>query len=185
MEDPIVLVTPRLRLTPCLLLLAVACSAPPQDEGPAPPEVTLRSVELRSYHGSTLSAVGHAETMSYERASADVLATAGSLNVFRNEAVRPAGAPPPATLIDTRNARGNLLSRGIDTWGGVRVRTPTGLDARTERAHLDSLTLRSHGDTPVTVTGAHGYWLHADAFEMSLREEFYEFVNVQSRVSSL
>ena len=180
------LVTPRLRLASLpLLLLAAACSGTPADEGPAPPEVTLRKVELRSYHGSTRSAVGHAETMSYERASADVLATTGSLSVFRNEAARPAGAPPPATIIDTRNARGNLLSRGIDTWGRVRVRTPTGLDAQTERAHLDSNTLRSHGDTPVTVTGSHGYWLQADAFEMSLREEFYEFVNVQSRVSSL
>ena len=176
--------TPRLRLA-SIALLAVACSAPPHDEGPAPPEVTLRSVELRSYHGSTLSAVGHAEVMSYERGSADVLATTGNLRVFRNDAARPAGTPPPATTIDTRNARGNLLSRGIDTWGGVRVRTPTGLDAHTERAHLDSLSLRSRGDTPVTVTGAHGYWLQADAFEMSLREEFYEFVHVQSRVSSL
>ena len=176
--------TPRLRLAP-FLLLASACSAPPPDEGPAPPEVTLRSVELRSYHGSTLSAVGHAEVMSYERASADVLAMSGSLSVFRNDAARPAGTAPPATIVDSRNARGNLLSRGIDTWGGVRVRTPTGLDAHTERAHLDSVTLRSRGDTPVTVTGAHGYWLQADAFEMSLREEFYEFVHVKSRVSSL
>ena len=173
-----------LRFAP-FLLLALACSAPPPDDGPAPPEVTLRSVELRSYHGSTLSAVGHAEVMSYERASADVLASTGSLRVFRNDATRPAGSPPPATIIDTQKARGNLLSRGIDTWGGVRVRTPTGLDARTERAHLDSSTLRSRGDTPVTVTGTHGYWLQADGFEMSLREEFYEFVHVKSRVSSL
>lgn len=174
----------RLRLAP-LLLLALACSAPPPDEGPAPPEVTLRAVELRSYHGSTLSAVGHAAEMSYERASADVLAKRGQLQVFRNEALRPPGAPPPATLIDAQNARGNLLSRGIDTWGGVRVRTPTGLDARTERAHLDSLTLRSSGDTPVTVQGSHGYWLQADGFEMSLREEVYEFVHMKSRVSTL
>jgi hypothetical protein len=123
--------------------------------------------------------------MSYERASADVLAHQGRLDVFRTDAPHPPGLPPPATRIDTGDARGNLLTRGIDTWSGVRVRTPTGLDARTERAHLDSPTLRSRGDAQVTVTGPRGYWLQADAFEMSLREEIYEFVHVQSRVSSL
>jgi hypothetical protein len=186
MEDPgvIGICKVSLRLA-SLLLLLVACGAPPSDEGRAPPEVTLHDVRLRSYRHSTLTAVGQAEVMSYERSSADVLAQHGTFDIFRLEAPRPRGAPPPATHIEARAALGNLLTRGIDASGGVTLRTTTGLQGWTERAHLDSPTMHATGTSRVSLNGPHGYWLEAAGFELQLREEIYEFTDMRSRVSAL
>jgi len=171
-------------LLPALLLVA-ACGTPPKDEGPAPPEVTLHAVRLRSYRGSSLTAVGSSETMSYERASADVVSGPGSLDVLSHQAPSLAGKLPPATRIDTRAARGNLLTHGVDVWGGVVLKTPTGLEGKTESAHLDSPTMHAVGTSPVEVQGPGGYWLRAKAFDLHLREDLYEFEAMQSRVSAL
>ena len=167
------------------LTLIAACGAPPQEDGPAPPEVTLHEVRLRSYRGSTLTAVGRSQSMSYERASADVLSGPGTLDVLSHESPSVVGRLPPATRIETRAARGNLLSRGIDVWGGVTLRTPTGLDGKTEKAHLDSPTMHASGSSPVEVQGPNGYWLRAQGFDLHLREDVYEFDRLQSRVSAL
>ena len=171
-------------LLPALLLVA-ACGSPPKDEGPAPPEVTLHGVRLRSYRGSSLTAVGRSEIMTYERATADVVSGPGSLDVFSHQAPSLAGQLPPATRIETRAARGNLLTHGVDVWGGVQLRTPTGLEGKTEGAHLDSPSMHASGTTPVEVQGPGGYWLRAQAFDLHLREDLYEFDRMQSRVSAL
>ncbi len=174
-----------MRLALPALLLVAACGTPPKDEGPPPPEVTLRDVRLRSYRGSVLTAVGRSESMAYERASADVLSGPGTLDVLTREATSLAGHLPPATRIETRAARGNLLSRGIDVWGGVHLRTPTGLEGWTEAAHLDSPTMHASGSRQVEVQGPNGYWLRAQGFDLHLREDIYEFDRMQSRVSAL
>ncbi|HVP61574.1 MAG TPA: hypothetical protein VMT11_13500 [Myxococcaceae bacterium] len=167
------------------LLLIAACGSPPKDDGPPPPEVTLHEVRLRSYRGSVLTAVGHSESMAYERSSADVLSGPGTLDVLTREATAITGRMPPATRIETHAARGNLLSRGIDVWGGVQLRTPTGLTGKTESAHLDSPTMHATGTSPVEVQGPNAYWLRAQAFDLHLREDLYEFDGMQSRVSAL
>jgi len=167
------------------LLLIAACGPPPKDDGPAPPEVTLHEVRLRSYRGSVLTAVGRSESMAYERASADVLSGPGTLDVLTREATSLTGRLPPATRIETRAAKGNLLTHGIDVWGGVQLRTPTGLVGRTERAHLDSPTMHATGTSPVEVQGPNAYWLRAEGFDLHLREDLYEFDRMQSRVSAL
>lgn len=167
------------------LVLIAACGSPPRDDGPAPPEVTLHEVRLRSYRGSVLTAVGRSESMAYERSSADVLSGPGTLDVLTREATSLTGRLPPATRIETRAARGNLLSRGIDVWGGVQLRTPTGLLGKTESAHLDSPTMHATGTSPVEVQGPNGYWLRAQGFDLHLREDLYEFDRIQSRVSAL
>lgn len=174
-----------MRFTLAALTLFAACGAPPRDEGPPPPEVTLHEVRLRSYRGSMLTAVGRSDSMAYYRASADVLSAPGTLDVLSHEAPSATGRLPPATRITTRAARGNLLSRGIDVWGGVELRTPTGLSGQTETAHLDSLTMHATGASPVEVQGPNGYWLHAEGFDLHLREDLYEFNRMQSRVSAL
>ena len=174
----------RLFTLPALLVFA-ACGAPPKDDGPPPPEVTLNEVRLRSYRGSMLTAVGRSQSMAYERASADVLSGPGTLDVLSREAPSVTSRLPPATRIETRAARGNLLSRGIDVWGGVRLRTPTGLLGLTDAAHLDTLTMHASGTSPVEVQGPNSYWLRAQGFDLHLREELYEFDRMQSRVSTL
>jgi len=174
-----------LRVALPALLLVAACGAPPKDEGPPPPEVTLHDVRLRSYRGSSLTAVGRSEKMTYERASADVLSGPGTLDVLSHQAASLAGQLPPATRIETRAARGNLLTHGVDLWGGVWLRTPSGLEGRTESAHLDSPTMHASGTSPVEVRGPGGYWLRAQGFDLHLREDLYEFDRVQSRVSTL
>ena len=171
---------------PALILIA-ACGAPAKDEGPPPPEVTLHDVRLRSYRGSTLTAVGRCvRAMAYERASADVLSGPGTLDVLARESPSIAGTPSAGDAHrDPAPARGNLLSRGIDVWGGVTLRTPTGLEGKTEQAHLDSLTMHASGTSPVEVHGPNAYWLRAQGFDLHLREDLYEFDRMQSRVSAL
>ena len=174
-----------MRFTLPALALLVDCGATPKDDGPEPPEVTLKDVRLRSYRGSVLTAVGRSTSMAYERSSADVLSGPGTLDVLTREATSLIGKLPPATRIETRAARGNLLSRGIDVWGGVRLRTPTGLRGSTETAHLDTLTMHASGTSPVEMQGPNGYWLRAQGFDLHLREDLYEFDGMQSRVSAL
>ena len=120
-----------LRVALPALLLVAACGVPPKDDGPAPPEVTLHDVRLRSYRGSSLTAVGRSQSMAYERASADVVSGPGRLDVLSHQAPSLAGRLPPATLIETKAARANLLTHGVDVWGGVTLQTPTGLEGRT------------------------------------------------------
>jgi len=98
------------RFTLPVLALLVACGAPPKDDGPEPPEVTLKDVRLRSYRGSVLTAVGRSTSMAYERSSADVLSGPGTLDVLTREATSLVGKLPPATRIETRAAKGNLLT---------------------------------------------------------------------------
>ena len=174
-----------MRFTLPALALLVACGATPKDDGPEPLEVTLKDVRLRSYRGSVLTAVGRSTTMAYERSSADVLSGPGTLDVLTKEATSLIGKLPPATRIETRAAKGNLLTRGIDVWGGVQLRTPTGLLGRTDRAHLDSPTMHANGTSPVEVEGPNGYWLRAQAFDLHLREDLYEFDRMESRVTTL
>ena len=174
-----------MRFALAALTLFAACGAPAGDDGPPPPEVTLHDVRLRSYRGSMLTAVGRSESMAYYRASADVLSGPGTLDVLSHEAPSAAGRLPPATRIATRAARGNLLSRGIDVWGGVQLRTPTGLEGKTDTAHLDTLTMHASGASPVEVQGPNGYWMRAQGFDLHLREDLYEFDRMQSRVSAL
>ena len=174
-----------LRVALPALLLVAACGPPPKDDGPAPPEVTLHDVRLRSYRGSSLTAVGYSQSMAYERASADVLSGPGRLDVLSHQAPSLAGRLPPATQIETKAARANLLTHGVDVWGGVTLLTPTGLEGRTADAHLDSPTMHASGTHPVEVQGPGGYWLRAQAFDLHLREDVYEFDRMQSRVSAL
>ena len=169
-----------MRRLAALAALVAGCSLPPPAEGPMPPEVTLHDVRLRNFHGSTLSAVGSAKKMTYERATADVRSTAVDLDVFRLDAPVPAGARPPTTRLGAAEALGNLLTKGVDASGGVTVSTPSGLTGRTPRAFFDTPAMRATGTSPVAVEGPDGFWLKAEGFDLDLRTEVYDFVNPET-----
>ncbi len=57
-----------------------------------------------------------------------MLSGPGSLDVLSHQAPSLAGRLPPATRIETHEARANLLTHGVDVWGGVQLQTPTGLE---------------------------------------------------------
>lgn len=169
-----------MRRLAALAALVAGCSLPPPPEGPMPPEVTLHDVRLRNFHGSTLSAVGRAKKMTYERITADVRSTTVDLDVYRIDAPVTPGLRPPTTRLTAGEALGNLLTKGVDATGGVTVHTPSRLDGKTARAFFDTPVMRARGDSPVAVEGPDGFWLRADGFDLDLRSEVYDFVNPET-----
>ena len=144
------------------------------------PEVTLHGVKLRNFHNSTLSAVGSATEMTYQRATADVHSTQVTLDVFQLEPPPP-GVRPPATHLTAEETLGNLLTRDIDASGGVTARLPTGLYGKTSRAFFDSQAMRATGSNPVTVEGPEGFFLRADGFDLHLHTDVYDFLHPKTR----
>jgi hypothetical protein len=163
-----------------LAALVAGCSLPPPPDGPMPPEVTLYDVRLRNFHGSTLSAVGGAKKMTYERSTADVRSTTVDLDVYRLDPPVPPGVQPPTTRLGAGEALGNLLTKGVDATGGVTARTPSGLNGKTSRAFFDTPVMRARGSNPVAVEGQDGFWLRADGFDLDLRTEVYDFVQPET-----
>jgi hypothetical protein len=163
-----------------LFALATACAVPPPGNKKAP-EVTLHGVKLRNFHNSTLSAVGSAKDMTYERATADVHSTLVTLDVFQLEPPVPAGVRPPSTHLEANETLGNLLTRGIDATGGVTARLPTGLFGQTSHAFFDSPDMRAIGNSRVMVEGSDGFWLRADGFDLHLRTDVYDFIHPETR----
>ena len=169
-----------MRRLAALLALLSCCAVPPPPNKVAP-EVTLRQVHLRNFHNSTLTAVGSSSLMEYHRASADVHSSDMQLDVYRTEPPPPPGVTPPATHIDAPAAVGNLLTRGVEVTDGVTVRLPTAVVARTSHALFDSGDMRATGKSKLQVDGPDGFWLRADAFDMNLRTDVYDFVNPETR----
>jgi hypothetical protein len=163
-----------------LVAVAASCAVPPPETKMAP-EVTLHGVKLRNFHNSTLSAVGSATEMTYERSTADVHSTHVTLDVFQLEPPPAKGVQPPATHLEAEETLGNLLTRGVDATGGVTARLPTGLFGRTSRAFFDSPQMRATGSSKVTVQGPEDFWLRADGFDLHLRTDVYEFIHPQTR----
>src|SRR5271154_2914745 len=95
-EDSVLVQRPMRRLAACCALGLTFCAVPPPGDKMAP-EVTLHGVKLRNFHNSTLSAVGSATEMTYQRATADVHSTHVTLDVFQLEPPPPPGVRPPAT----------------------------------------------------------------------------------------
>jgi hypothetical protein len=174
MEDAAVVGKSLVRLVALAALLA-GCSVSAPPDSPMPPEVTLHDVRLRNFRESTLSAVGSAKDVSYERATADVHASRVTLDVFRIEPPVPEGTPPPTTRLRAGTALGNLLTRGVDASEGVTVHTPGGLSGKTSRAFFDTPDMRATGSSPVAVEGPDGFRLRADGFALDLRSESYDF----------
>ena len=170
----------RLAALAALQGLLGGCAVPPPGTKMAP-EVTLHGVKLRNFHNSTLSAVGSATDMAYERATADVHSTHVTLDVFQLDPPPPPGTLPPATHLEARETLGNLVTRGVDATGGVTARLPTGLFGRTSRAFFDSPDMRATGQSQVVLDGPDGFWLRADGFDLHLRTDVYDFVNPETR----
>ncbi len=163
-----------------LAFLLIGCAVPPPPNQVAP-EVTLHQVKLRNFHNSTLTAVGASSLMAYQRASADVHSSDMQLDVYRTEPPPPRGVTPPATHLSAPMAVGNLLTHGVEVTEGVTVRLPTGVVASTSHAFFDSPDMRATGHSPLKVDGPDGFWLRADAFDMHLRTDVYDFVNPETR----
>jgi hypothetical protein len=170
----------RLAALAALQGLLGGCAVPPPGTKMAP-EVTLHGVKLRNFHNSTLSAVGSASDMTYERATADVHSQNVTLDVFQLEPPPPPGVRPPATHLEAKETLGNLLTRGIDATEGVTARLPTGLFGRTSHAFFDSPEMRATGASQVVLDGPDGFWLRADGFDLHLRTDVYDFVNPETR----
>ncbi len=156
------------------------CAVPPPPTQAAP-EVTLHQVKLRNFHNSTLSAVGSSSLIEYHRASADVDFRYLHLSIYRTEPPLPPGVVPPATFLDAPQAVGNLLTRVVEVTDGVTVRLPTGVVARTSHAFFNSAEQRATGSSKLTVDGPDGFWLRADAFDIHLRTDVYDFIHPETR----
>jgi len=158
-----------------LLLLGAACEAPREAPAPRRPEVVLARVQMRSFRGERLVAVGWAESLTYARASSDVEAEQASLRMPRRFGPGPR-APGDVGGVEIRApvVDGNLATQQLEGRGGVHARTASGVTGFTERARFDGPTMVASGADPVMVRGPQ-YVLDAHGFTFRTVEDDFEF----------
>lgn len=155
-------------LASLLALLAAACSPRRAPEGPEPPPIVLHGVRLRAYEGSTLTASGYAARLTYERSSGEATAYHATLRLPRHS--------PPAghTQIHAPVLQGTLSSRTLTASGGVSLRTPDDVSARTPRATYDGASRLAQGSEGVFIQGP-AWALQADSFSLSMPDAAFSF----------
>ncbi len=174
--------TVRVPLALWLCALA-ACGRPERAAGdaPAPPQVRLHGVRIRYYQGDSLVAQSRAARVSFQRESTDLSADDAFVRFSGHGQLsgRAGNVEVHATRVE-----GNLGARQADGLDGVTLKTGSGMEGRTARAHFDGVTQHAHGNEPVSVWGP-GYQLEARGFRFQLPEEQLEFVGgVESRLGA-
>jgi hypothetical protein len=146
--------------------LAAGCARPATKKGAPPPELTLHRVTLTTFRGSERIAVGHAESLTYERTSGDSVATVARLDRL------PAANQPTARpfRLDADQVVGNVPGRIADASGHVTVRDGQGLTGVTPRAHFDGPRSLAHGEAPVKLRGK-GYGADAAGFKLLIDQD--------------
>ena len=163
----------RASFSSAMCLLAVACAPPPAaPPEPSRPEVTLHAVTMRSFKGSEPASLGHAQSLTYQRATADVLTL--------DTRIRFLGS---GMEVRAPRVLSNMLTRGLDASGGVVLKGQDGaLTGNTARAHFDGISMLASGQDPTQVRGP-TYTLDASAFRIQVREERFDFDGpVESRL---
>ena len=157
---------------------AIPKKGPGQDEE-LPPQVSLRGVTVLSWEGDQLVATGRMTTLDYDRSSAKF---EGSDVVFQFPSERRKGSELSDLELRAPRATGNLSSKQADGFGGVLLRSSSGLRAVSDRAHIDGVGMVASGDTRVDATGP-GFDVTADGFRYDFTTEDLVFEgNVQSRL---
>jgi lipopolysaccharide export system protein LptC len=160
-----------------------ACGRPRSAASAEPPrpQVRLHGVRIRYYQGDALVAQSRAAHVTFQRESTDLSASDAFVRFSGQGALsgRSGNVEVHATRVE-----GNLSARQADGLDGVTLKTGSGLQGETQRAHFDGATQRAHGDEPVSVWGP-GYWLDAKGFRFQLADEQLEFVDgVESRLGA-
>ncbi len=149
------------------------------DDKELPPQVSLRDVRVLSWDADQLVATGRMKTLTYDRSSAHF---EGSDVVFLFPSERREGSELSDLELRAPRATGNLTSKQADGFGGVLLRSSSGLRAVSDRAHLDGVGMVASGDTRVDAKGP-GFDVTADGFRYDFTTEDLVFEgHVQSRL---
>lgn len=148
-----------------VLLVALCCACAPKPRAPEVdhPDVTLHGVTLRTWRGSRPSAIGQAETVTYERGPGTAVATKARILLADG-----------GTTLTAPTVEGSLPAQTADAKGGVRLESSNGLRGRTPSVHFDGATRTARGDQGVEVTGP-GYTLQAPRFDFDFQEQALDF----------
>jgi hypothetical protein len=157
-----------------LLSLVLGCAPPPEPPAKPQPEVVLHGVTLRSYRGASVTAVGRAERLSYERGSSNVEVDKGILELPARSATGSPFTQVGGVEIRAPRADGNLEAQRVEAYGGVDLKTGSGVRASTDRALFDGDAGVTSGMGPVQVRGP-TYALDAVGFVLRSDEEDFSF----------
>ncbi|MFN0063045.1 MAG: hypothetical protein ACKVPX_11090 [Myxococcaceae bacterium] len=156
-------------------LLGLACETPKPEPIRPRPEVLLENVQMRSFRGERLMAVGSADRVVYARASADVEGTHARVRLPRRF---QSGQRSPGDIggveISAPAIEGNLASQYVEGSEGVEVRTASGISGKTPKARYDGPTMTATGDAQVLVEGAN-FDLQAMGFVFRANDDVFEF----------
>lgn len=167
-----------LRVTIASLLALLAACGPrrPQEGSEEQAQVVLHGARLQSFKGEQLVLSGTAERVAYQRDVGEVKATNAVLHMPAKQgtASRPGTRAGGQTTVQAPLMEISLPNRSVTGSGGVVVRSPEGIDARSPRATYDGNAHRIQGSEGVTIKGPE-YAVRADSFQLSLAEGTFTF----------
>lgn|GEM_PF-3882402 len=186
LEDAAVIRKRRMRSVGLTLVVGIGllgCTPRRSEEATPRPMATLSGIRMRYFQGSELAASGSAAEVTYERSVGDFVASDVVLRFpSRREAPNSPGPAVRGMELRAPTVTGNLLHKQAEGSRGVVLRTGSGIVARTERAHLDGMSMKANGKDPVWVETP-TQLLTAGGFQAQIGEEDFEFEPpVQSRV---
>lgn len=161
----------------------VGCTPRRAEEATPPPMATLSGIRMQYFQGGELAASGSAAQVTYERLVGDLVASDVVLR-FPSRREQPNSPGPAARGMELRapTVTGNLVRKQAEGSRGVVLQTGSGIVARTERVHLDGISMKASGKDPVSVEMPTRL-LTAGGFQAQIGEEDFEFEPpVQSRV---
>jgi lipopolysaccharide export system protein LptC len=129
---------------------------------------------LASYRNNQLVAVGRAQRLAYERSSSNADVEMPLIRLPSRSRLGGQFAELGGVEIRAPRAEGNLASQKLEAFGGVLLRTGSGVTARTERALYDGQALVTSGEGAVEVRGP-VYALNAVGFTLRSRDEDFTF----------
>lgn len=177
------------RRTVLLALALIGCRlsaprSPPgaNEPGPDAPEVTLYGVRMQTFRGGEPFASGRAAKLSYRRATTEFVATEAQMRFPPREGgLRGPGGAASDVELRAPTLSGSLARQQVEGSGGVTLRSPSGLWAKTEKAFIDAAAGIATGSSPIEVRGR-GYELNAKGFRFEFAEERFVFEgDVRSR----
>ena len=127
-----------------------------------------------SFEKDKLASSGRAAKVTYDRVSADFVASEVHYRLpRRGEALTEAGGAD--VELRAAGARGNLSHRRLEAFDGVTLKTGSGLKGRTQTAHYDGEFRKAHGSEQVELE-APTYRLTAKGFELRFDDEEFSFL---------
>lgn len=157
-----------------------ACEPPIEAKSPPPPAIVLSDVTLRHYPKAGEPRMAHADSVTFDRESAELHAETITADVPPAAGIGRGGA-----RFEAPSGKGDIHGQRAEAYGKLQVETGVGDRGETVGAIWDAVEDTLSGATPVKVRGP-GYRLDGKAFRFRVGDQRLELdggVQAASRIS--